>query len=258
MKGVWLETLTWPEARSRIDEGWPVIIPIGAICKEHGHHLPLNTDFLYARELANRLAAELTVIVAPVICFGYYPAFVRYPGSQHISAETFRALLIETFEKLVRDGVRRIAVINTGVSTEPVLRIAVRDFYEATGVRVHTADVRTLGLRSRTLMAQKLGGHADESETSVMLAIAPEAVRMDRALPDYGHALDQPETVFYAPTTFDSDPSSSLDYSKTGVRGDPTLATAEKGCEILADMAAELIAGLKLAFPEAFDDRSTR
>ena len=58
MKGVWLETLTWPEAKARIDAGAPVIIPIGAVSKEHGHHLPLNTDFLTARELANRVAAE--------------------------------------------------------------------------------------------------------------------------------------------------------------------------------------------------------
>jgi creatinine amidohydrolase len=252
MKGVWLETLTWPEAKQRIDDGWPVVIPIGAISKEHGHHLPLNTDFLYARELANRVAAELPVIVAPVLCFGYYPAFVRYPGSQHISAETFGALLTETFAKFRRDGVTRLAVINTGVSTEPVLRIAVRDFYEATGMRVLTADVRMLGRKTRALMRQKVGGHGDESETSVVLAIAPETVRMDRAAEDYGHALSQPESVFYTPTIFDGDPAAGPDYSRSGVRGDPALASAEKGEAILADMAGELIAGLRAEFPDAF------
>ena len=251
MKGVWLETLTWPEAKAKIDAGWPVVVPIGAISKEHGHHLPLNTDFLYARELANRVAAELPVIIAPVVCFGYYPAFVRYPGSQHIGADVFRALLTDIFSKLVRDGVKRIAVINTGVSTEPVLRIVVRDFYEATSHRVHTADIRMLGRNARALLRQKAGGHGDESETSVILAIAPDVVRMDLAAEDYGHALAEPESAFYTPTIFDGDPATGPDYSASGVKGDPSLATAEKGRAILAEMARELVAGLRLVFPDA-------
>jgi creatinine amidohydrolase len=250
VKGVWLETLTWPEAKRRIDEDWPVVIPIGAISKEHGHHLPLNTDFLYARELANLVAAELPIIIAPVVCFGYYPAFVRYPGSQHIGADTFRALLHDIFGKFARDGVRRMAVINTGVSTEPVLRVAVRDFYEATGQRIHTADIRMLGRKSRALMRQKVGGHGDESETSVILAIAPDAVRMDLAAEDYGHSGAETDTVFYTPTIFDGDPSTGPDYSRSGVKGDPSLATAEKGQAVLADMASELIAGLRAVFPD--------
>jgi creatinine amidohydrolase len=116
-RGVWLESLSWPEARDRIDQGWPVVMPIGAISKEHGAHLPLNTDYLVARELANRIAQELPVIIAPILTLGYYPAFVRYPGTQHLRPETFQAMLTDVFDKLVRDGVQRIVVVNTGVST---------------------------------------------------------------------------------------------------------------------------------------------
>ena len=250
-KGVWLENLSWPEARDKIDAGWPVIVPIGAIAKEHGAHLPLNTDFLLARELASRIATELPVIVAPIISMGYYPAFVRYPGTQHLRPDTFQAVLTDVFDKLVRDGVRRIAVINTGVSTEAPLRIVVREFYERTGIRILTADIALLGQRSKALMQQKLGGHGDEAETSMILAIAPHAVRMDQAVVDYGNALAAPHTVFYVPTIFDGDPASGPDYSVSGVRGDPTLASAEKGRAILADMAAELVAGLCQSFPEA-------
>ncbi len=252
--GVWLENLTWSEAKARFDAGAVVVVPIGAIAKEHGHHLPLNTDYLYARDLATRVAAALPVVIAPILTQGYYPAFVRYPGSQHLRSETFVAVLRDVLGKFVRDGVKRLAVINTGVSTEAPLRVAVRDIYEETGVPVHTADVRTLGRKTRALMQQKLGGHGDESETSVILAIAPEAVRMDRAVVDYGNTLSMPANVFYTPTIFDGDPASGLDYSVTGVRGDPTLATAEKGRAILADMAEELVAGLRAVFPDAFKE----
>ncbi len=248
--GVWLENLTWSEAKVKIDAGWPVVVPIGAIAKEHGHHLPLNTDFLMARDLGARVAERLPVIIAPVLNLGYYPAFVRYPGSQHLRPETFQAVLTDIFGKLVRDGVKRIAVINTGVSTEAPLRIVVREFYERTGVRVLTADVAALGLKTRSLMKQKLGGHGDEMETSMILAIDPNAVRMDKAVVDYGNQLAAPKTVFYTPTIFDGDPATGPDYSVSGVRGDPTLATAEKGRAILADMADELVDGLRAAFPE--------
>jgi len=252
MKGVWLEDLTWPEARQWFDKGAPVVVPIGAISKEHGHHLPLKTDWLLARDLSRRVAEKLPVVLAPVVSFGYYPAFVRYPGSQHLSAETFGAILTEIFAKFVRDGVKRLAVINTGVSTEPVLRVVVRDFYETHGVRVHTADIRMLGRKTRALMQQKIGGHADEAEASMIMAIEPGSVKLDRAKTDYGHALDEPATVFYTPTVFDGDPKSGPDYSVAGARGDPTLATAEKGEAILSDMAGELVDGLTKVFPEAF------
>ncbi len=252
MKGVWLEDLTWPEAKQWFDKGTPVVVPIGAISKEHGHHLPLKTDWLLARDLSCRVAEKLPVVLAPVVSFGYYPAFVRYPGSQHLSAETFGAVLTEILAKFVRDGVKRLAVINTGVSTEPVLRIVVRDFYETHGIRVHTADIRMLGRKTRALMQQKIGGHADEAEASMILAIEPKSVRLDRAKTDYGNALDEPATVFYTPTVFDGDPRSGPDYSVAGARGDPTLATAEKGEAILSDMAGELVDGLTKIFPDAF------
>ena len=252
MKGVWLEDLTWPEAKQWFDKGTPVVVPIGAISKEHGHHLPLKTDWLLARDLSCRVAEKLPVVLAPVVSFGYYPAFVRYPGSQHLSAETFGAVLTEILAKFVRDGVKRLAVINTGVSTEPVLRIVVRDFYETHGIRVHTADIRMLGRKTRALMQQKIGGHADEAEASMILAIEPKSVRLDRAKTDYGNALDEPATVFYTPTVFDGDPRSGPDYSVAGARGDPTLATAEKGEAILSDMAGELVDGLTKIVPAAF------
>jgi creatinine amidohydrolase len=248
MKGVWLSDLTWPEAKERFEAGAVVVVPIGAAAKEHGHHLPLKTDYLLARDLSERIMKELPVVVAPIVSFGYFPAFVAYPGSQHLRSETFLALLKDILSKLIRDGASNLAVVNTGVSTEPVLRIAVRDLYEETGVRVATADIRTLGQKAASQLEQKLGGHGDEAETAMVLAIEPDSVRMKKAVEDYGNALDAPETVFYQPTIFNGDPGSGIDYSETGVRGDPTLATAAKGEAILSEMARELVDGLRRIF----------
>ena len=258
MKGAWLEDLTWVEAGERFKAGQPVVIPIGARSKEHGHHLPLKTDYLLARALGQRVADALPVVVAPVVDFGYYPAFVAYPGSQNLRSETFVALLTDVIGNFIDHGVTRIAVINTGVSTEMPLRIAVRDIYQDRKVRVATADIRTLGGATKGLMKQKLGGHGDENETSMILAIEPKSVKMHLARTDYGHALTEPKTVFYVPTIFDGSKASGPDYSLTGVRGDPTFATAEKGRKILAAMAGELIDGLQALYPEAFRPTRTK
>jgi len=250
VRGAWIEDLTWPEVEARLKAGALLLVPVGAIAKEHGHHLPMKTDWLVARELASRVAAALPVLVAPVVSHGYYPAFTRYPGSQHLSAETFSALMRELLAKLIADGAQRIAVLNTGVSTEEPLQIVVRDLLAATGVRIAVADIRQLGSAVRARGSQKLGGHGDEWETSTILAIEPDLVHMDRAAEDYGSMLAEPRTVFRRPTRFSGDSASGPDYSRTGVRGDPTLASADKGRALLVEMARELVEGLVALYPD--------
>src|SRR4029453_4133382 len=204
-----------------------------AAAKEHGPHLPLRTDYLVARELGRRVAEALPVLVAPVVSFGYYPAFVHYPGSQHLRAETFMALLTDILACFVGQGARRLAGLKTGVSTEAPLRIVVRDFYATHSVRVAVADLATLGRSIKPRLQQKLGGPAHELEASPLPPVVPPqergGVEMGEAQPDYGHRADAPATVFYHPVVFDTDPRSGLDWSQTGARGDPSLATRETG-----------------------------
>ncbi|WP_342362159.1 creatininase family protein [Terrarubrum flagellatum] len=249
MKGRWIEDLAWPEVAERLAAGWPVIAPIGARAKEHGHHLPMQTDYLLARALCDGLAKELPVLVAPVVDFGYYPAFIAYPGSQHLRAETFIALLEDVLGGLFAHGAEHVFIVNTGVSTEGPVQIAVRNIFSQLRKTVAVADIRRLGKSSDHVKQQKLGGHGDEHETSLMLAIAPDKVNMSKAQADYGNMLNQPATVFYQPAEFSGDPKSGHHYSATGVRGDPTLATAEKGRAILDAMVADLVAGVRALYP---------
>lgn len=249
--GDYLEHLTWPEAKTRFDADAIVVIPIGAQSKEHGHHLPLNTDFLLATELTARVVAELPVVAAPVVGFGYYPAFRHYPGSQHLSAETFIALLRDLTEGFISQGVKNIAIINTGVSTEGPIQILSREILENHGVRISVADIRNLGASADDLFEQKLGGHGDEHETSMIMAIKPEAVQLDLARTDYGEMLVQPDTAFYRSSIFADEPGSGVDHSETGVRGDPTLANEEKGRAALDAMANDLIEGLRALYPDS-------
>jgi creatinine amidohydrolase len=219
MKGVWLEDLSWPEARARFDAGAVVVLPIGAAAKAHGPHLPLKTDALTARALAHGLIERLPVVAAPVLGFGFYPAFTSFAGSQHLSADTFKAVVRELLANFTAHGVRRIALINTGVSTEKPLDEVAKDLGD-----VLVLHMRLLGQAAEALIEHKDGGHADERETSVMLALEPRSVRMDKL------TLDGP-------------------FEKTGATGDPSRATAFKGERLLAARIDDMVAALKQRWP---------
>jgi creatinine amidohydrolase len=255
MQGAFLEDLSWAEAAARIDAGAVIVIPVGAAAKEHGLHLPLSTDRRTARALAEGIAQRLPVLVAPTIDVGYYPAFVAYPGSQHLRADTFIALVTDIVTGFIRHGARRIAIVNTGVSTEAPLQLATRAVLETHGVRIFTADIRRLGRSADGVLESREGGHADERETSVMLAIAPELVHMKRAQSERPEptAPTKGAGIFQAPVALSRDPAAA-DRSETGATGDPTRATAEKGRAILAAMIDDLVEGLRTSFPDSFGD----
>ena len=219
MTGVWLEELTWPEAKARFDSDAVVVIPIGAASKAHGAHLPLKTDALTARALAQRLVERLPVVAAPVVGFGYYPAFTGFAGSQHLGADTFRALMRELIASFTAHGVRRIALINTGVSTEkPLDEVAA----ETGALALH---MRLTGQAAEPLIEHKEGGHADERETSVMLALDPRSVRMDKLAP-------------------------AADFKLSAATGDPTAASAFKGERLLAARVDDMAAALRARWPD--------
>lgn len=253
MQGAFLQDLSWPEAAEWFARGRVVLLPIGAAAKQHGRHLPLATDFLIAEALARGLAARLPLLVAPLVGFGYYPAFTAYAGSQHLRAETFIALLGELLCGLIRQGASRLAVLNTGVSTEAPLRLALRQVFEETGILVRGVDLRLLGLAARReVLEAPAGGHADEAETSLMLAIAPERVRLERAVNETRVDAGLPVSPFYRSGLLSLSAAAPGEFSASGATGDPTRASAAKGKAILAAMLDELSAGLRVEFPDAF------
>ena len=88
-----VERMTWNEVARRIDAGAAAILPIGAAAKQHGLHLPLNTDRIQAEWLAARLAESIDALIWPTLTYGHYPAFVEYAGSTSLSAPVFEAMV---------------------------------------------------------------------------------------------------------------------------------------------------------------------
>jgi len=219
-RGVVLGELTWVAAERLFRPHKVLLIPLGAAAKEHGPHLPLQNDLLLAEYLRDEIAKSADVLIAPTINCGFYPAFVEYPGSVSLRLRTARDLLVDICRSYARFGTRKIYVLNTGVSTLRALRPAAKTL-AAQGVLLRCTDLRRILAPVAARLAEQAGGtHADEIETSMMLVIAPRAVRMKAAVRDY-----QPGT---GPLTRRANRAAGV-YSASGIWGDPTLATRAKG-----------------------------
>lgn len=243
-----LVELSWPEAEKVLDSTTVVVIPLGAGSKEHGPHLPLATDMLQAEWYTDRLASTEQVTIAPLINYGYYYFFTEFPGSTSIRFTAARDMVVDVCRGLAAFGPKRFYVINIGVSTVPVLKAAAQQLAQE-GVVLRFTDLSDPRLKpvEDGLFTQKEGTHADEGETSVMLHMYPGQVDMSKAVQEYStrNGMGIMQRVPGAPGR----------YAPSGIYGDATLATAEKGAimaSTLLTMMREDLAGLRTMLPPKF------
>ena len=232
-KSIYLEHLTWVEAEKAFKEYPVVVIPLGARTKEHGPHLPLNNDWIMAEYLTKRVAEQVEAIITPTLQYGYYPSFTEYPGSVTLSLETSQKMVEEICVSLSRYGVSKFYVLNTGISTNYALKPA-KESLASKGITMWYTDLHEAEAGTDDLLEQEGGTHADESDTSMMLYIKPEIVDMSLAAEDY-HPLDG------RGLTRDPENKEAGVYSETGIFGDPTLASVEKGEAIVESFVQYLV-----------------
>jgi creatinine amidohydrolase len=157
------------------------------------------------------------LVVAPTVNYNYYPAFVEYPGSTSLRLETARDLMIDICTSLNRFGPRHFYALNTGVSTISPLEKASENLVEQGIVLRYSVFDKLL---EKVLPKPDEGGHAGEVETSIMLYVAPEVANMSKAVRDFIPGSGK----------LTRDPNNKAGvYSPSGVWGDATLATKEKG-----------------------------
>jgi len=232
-RGVLLEELSWDEAEHILSPDRVVVIPLGAESKEHGKHLQLNNDWVMAEYLKKRVLEAARVVIAPTINYSYYPAFLEYPGSISLKSDTARDMIVDVCHSLASYGPRRFYVLNTGISTIKPLSEAAKTVASG-GITLRYFDFGEIDGVVKQVQQQTEGTHADEIETSMMLYIAPNTVRMSRAAKDVHPARP-------GPLTRNSNATEGI-YSPTGAWGDPTLATREKG-RVVVEAAVKAILG---------------
>jgi mycofactocin precursor peptide peptidase len=209
----------WPEVRAAT-----VLVPVGA-CEQHGPHLPLDTDARIAVAVAHRAAAgDPALVVAPPLTYGASGEHEGFPGTLSIGHEALRAVLVELGRSAAR-WAPRLVFVNGHGGNLPTVPDAV-------------AQLRAEGRDAAWSPCVVAGGdaHAGRTETSLLLALDPAAVRADAAEPgataplaDLLPALRRGGVAAVSPN---------------GVLGDPTGATAEEGERLLAEMTGALRARL--------------
>ena len=228
-KATFIENNPWTEARTLLHDTTIVVLPLGAEAKEHGPHLHLKNDWLIAEYLKDRVAKDQAVVIYPTINYHYYPAFLEYAGSTSLRMETAYSMIVDICRVISAHGPKKFYVLNTGVSTLVPLKVAKEILTQQGILMVYTDILNVAGEAEKKIKQQTSGTHADEIETSMMLYIAPETVDMTKA------ARDIPQNDGPGPLTLN--PSNRYGrYSPTGIYGDATLATKEKGKVVVEAM----------------------
>lgn len=248
-KGVRLEQYSWVEAEKLLTPDAVVVIPLGAALKEHGPHLELRNDLTLAEYFTGRVGAVSSVVITPPLTYHFYPAFLEYPGSTSLTLDTARDYTAQVARSLARYGPRRFYVLNTGISTIRALEPAAAALAQE-GILLRYTDLGPATERVAARVRQQEGGsHADEIETSMMLYIDPAAVNMKLAVKDFA-----PSTP---PVRLHRQPSPTGIYSPSGVWGDATLATREKGQVIVEGLVATMLAEIEALRGAALPPRLT-
>lgn len=230
MTSIYASNATWLQTKHAFSNGQLVVIPLGAGCKEHGLHLPNNTDQLQADYFTAELAQRHSLVIMPTLTYAHYPAFVDYAGSTSLTNQNCIDQYVDICSQLHNQGATGFYFVNFGVSTTPSLESAQALLHEK-NILMRFTDFSVIDLND--IEKQAGGTHADEIETSVMLHIKPNVVQMNKAEKDFD---DKPGKLSPIPP-----PNGSKDaYSPTGAWGDPTLASAEKG-QVIAERYLKLL-----------------
>ncbi|MDG4605677.1 MAG: mycofactocin biosynthesis peptidyl-dipeptidase MftE [Candidatus Contendobacter sp.] len=239
-----LAELTGPAVAQAVAAGiTTVILPLGAT-EQHGPHLPLGTDTWRAEALAGRLAGRLPVLIAPVIPVGCSDEHGGFAGLLSLEAETLAAVIVDCARRMVAWGVQRLVVLSAHGGNGRALALAeTRLRQELPTLAVWIPDAMTVcGDAVLAIAAEAgipltaVGLHAGEWETSELLRLRPEQVRMDQAAPGYTGDRDAGLAQLVA--------SGTRSLTLTGVVGDPRRADAGRGERYLAAQVASYEAAL--------------
>ncbi len=176
----YLPHMTWEDVAGYLRRDDMVIVPVGSI-EQHGRHLPLGSDSIEAVELSLRVAERANVLVAPVVLAGVSDYHLGFPGTIALSPATFEAVLFDTAKSLASHGFRRILFYNAHGGNAPYVASVVNRINRET--RATAIDLARFDPPPKEPQLQKLkmDFHAGVEETSVMLYLAPELVRLERA-----------------------------------------------------------------------------
>jgi creatinine amidohydrolase len=235
------EEMTWVELEAYLQKVDTVILPCGAI-EQHGPHLPVDIDYYDAKYLSYKVAegcSDPKPLVLPAIPFGVSYHHEEFKGTLSVTNNALSAFVYDLGMSLAKNGVKKIIIINGHGDNAPTLHFAAQMINRDAKifVCVDTGETSDIDISALTQASNDI--HAGDIETSTTLAIRPEKVQMDKAVD---------ATLAFGSDFLNFDNERSVNWyvrtnkiSETGVMGDATKATAEKGRLMWAIMIQNLI-----------------
>lgn len=217
----------WPDFDAIRRETDLVIIPTGAV-EVYGTHLPVGTDTIVVTHVARQVGERLGAPVLPTLPVGFSRSLGDFPGTLNISTPILMGYLRETAESVIAWGFKRVLFINSHRgNVGPISEVAMglQDDRDVRCAQVFWWDFVAALVKDVVETGVHANGHASEIGTSIMLHIAPDLVVRDRIRDQTPTtAVPYADIVQYKGMKARSD---------TGVVGNPAVATAEKGAEIV-------------------------
>lgn len=238
---------------SALDRSIPVVLPIAAV-EQHGPHLPVAADLMIAEHFCRAVEAELGdgVLLLPPVAVACSRHHVDFGGTLTVSHSTFTSYVSEILDSVVAAGFGTLVILNSHGGNQAVGQTIVESWgmsHPACRIGLLTWwKVAGDALMEITETGPGGVGHAGEFETSLMLAIDPELVRLDRIekggnLATFSWAesdmLRRSKGLLHRPVR---------EMTSNGVFGDPTAASAEKGrriTEVVVKELAEILTDLR-------------
>jgi len=234
--------LNWPEIRERLARIDIALLPVGSI-EQHGPHLPLDTDAFDADLLAKRVAmacSDPRPLVLPLLPYGVSYHHDAFPGTISVSNDTLANLVYDIGMSAARNGIQKLVIINGHGGNSPALNFAAQLINRDARIFTCVDTGETSDVDIAPLIETPNDVHAGEAETSTTLAVRPRRVKKNAMAPSipafsshYLNFTSRRGVSWYAATDR---------ISTSGVMGDPTKASRQKGKKIWEIMIAHLVA----------------
>jgi len=237
------KNMSWYDVKLAIESGCDtIILPLGSV-EQHGPHLPLTTDSIVVEWIAER-TAEITegVLTAPIIYYGVSDNHMDFAGTGSVKVDTLKQMIIDVGVSLLSHGFKNLILLNGHGGNNATVAIAAHEIRNSTGKFVGAITWPSMVIEAEKTLESEIVWHADEGETSTILWIDAGLVNIERAVKEDPKPI--PHFEFTHEALFNNKVDQGLpktkDITNSGIIGDATLATPEKGKMILEEAVKNL------------------